>query len=117
MYTITTSNVTIMVKNMMKAIDFYLGLGLTLKQRWEDYYAILVAPGISIGLHPAEKTNERSNDISLGFGVEKINEVEKRLKELGVQYQRSDDQIGIYAHFHDPDGTPIYFMESKVGEW
>lgn len=117
MYTITTSNVTVMVKNMTKAIDFYLGLGLTLKQRWEDYYAILVAPGISIGLHPAEKTNERTNDISIGFGVEKINEVESRLKELGVQYQTTDDKAGIYAHFHDPDGTPIYFMESKIGDW
>jgi len=117
MYTITTSNVTVMVKNMNEAINFYTGLGLTLKQRWEDYYAIVIAPGISIGLHPAKKINERTSDISIGFGVEKIKEVEERLKELGVQFQRSEDGIGIYAHFQDPDGTPIYFMESKIGEW
>jgi len=117
MYTITTANVTVMVKNMTQAIDFYLGLGLALKQRWEDNYAIVTAPGVSIGLHPAKQITQRSNDISIGFGVEQIKEVEARLKELGVQYQRSEDGVGIYAHFHDPDGTPIYFMESKIGEW
>jgi predicted enzyme related to lactoylglutathione lyase len=117
MYTITTANVTVMVRNMTQAINFYTGLGLQLKQRWEDYYAIVTAPGISIGLHPAKKTNERSTDISIGFGVEKIKEVEERLNELGIQFQRSEDGVGIYAHFQDPDGTHIYFMESKIGEW
>jgi len=117
MYTITTANVTVMVRNMPQAIEFYTSLGLTLKQRWEDYYAIVTAPGISIGLHPAKQIADRSNDISIGFGVADIKKVEARLKELGIPYQRSEDGVGMYAHFHDPDGTPIYFMESKIGEW
>lgn len=117
MYTITTSNITVMVTSMDTSIDFYTALGLTIKQRWGDHYAIVTAPGISIGLHPAKQTTKRSEDISIGFGVDKVEEVEHRLKELGVPFRNSEDKAGIYAHFKDPDGTPIYFMESKVGEW
>lgn len=103
--------------NLDKSIGFYTGLGLTLKQRWDDHYAIVTAPGISIGLHPANKKTKRSQEISIGFGVDKVIEVEHRLKELGIPFSESEDKSGIFAHFTDPDGTPLYFMESKVGDW
>jgi catechol 2,3-dioxygenase-like lactoylglutathione lyase family enzyme len=57
MYTIKTANVTVMVKNMDKSIDFYTSLGLELKQRWNNHYAQVAAPGVIIGLHPAKETN------------------------------------------------------------
>ena len=102
---------------MDKSIDFYTGLGLTLKQRWGEHYAIVTAPGISIGLHPAKQITKRTEDMSIGFGVDQVKDVEHRLKELGIGFRNSEDKSGIYAHLNDPDGTPIYFMESKVGEW
>jgi hypothetical protein len=43
-------------------------------------------------------------------------EVEARLKELDVSYENAEDQAGKYAHFRDPDGTLLYFMESTI-QW
>src|SRR5213594_1589604 len=82
MYTIKTGNVTIMVKDMDKSIDFYKNIGLELKQRWNNHYAQVAAPGVVIGLHPAKETENSTNSISVGFGVDSLTEAEKRLEEL-----------------------------------
>ena len=118
MYSIHTSNVTVMVKDMDKAVNFYVeGLGLSLKQRWENHYAQVAAPGVVIGLHPSDKNTERPDGVSIGFGVDRLADAEKRLQELEIAYERSEDKAGIFASFRDPDGTPLYFMQSKVGNW
>jgi len=118
MYKINNSNVTVMVSDMNKSVDFYTkGLGLDLKQRWEDYYAMVAAPGVIIGLHPAQKVNERPNDISIGFSIDNLTQVEDRLKELRIKYERAEDGGGYYFNFKDPDGTPLYFMQLKEGNW
>jgi catechol 2,3-dioxygenase-like lactoylglutathione lyase family enzyme len=118
MYTINTSNVTIMVKDMDKSVDFYVkGLGLSLQQRWGNFYAIVTAPGVSIGLHPAKDANTSSTQIAIGFGIDDLKEAEKRLDELGVQHQRAEEEAGIFANFQDPDGVYLYFMQSKIGKW
>jgi predicted enzyme related to lactoylglutathione lyase len=118
MYTIHTSNVTVMVQNMDRAINFYVeGLGLTLKQRWGDHYAQVAAPGLVIGLHPTDKAVETQNSVSLGFGVEKIEEAEARLKALGIAFNHAEGKGGKFASFIDPDGTPLYFMETQKGDW
>src|SRR5437016_617215 len=112
MYTIKTANVTVMTKDMDKSIDFYTkGLGLELKQRWDNHYAQVSAPGVVIGLHPARETGNASADISIGFGVDSLAEAEKRLKELNVSYETTEDKTGKIAYFKDPDGTTLYFME------
>ncbi|MEO6218939.1 MAG: VOC family protein [Ginsengibacter sp.] len=41
-----------MVKDMDAAIRFYESIRLTLQNRWEKHYAMVVAPGITIGIHP-----------------------------------------------------------------
>ena len=46
---IKDSNITIMVKDMDRSISFYQSLGMTLKNRWDNHYAQLTAPGITIG--------------------------------------------------------------------
>jgi predicted enzyme related to lactoylglutathione lyase len=118
MYTIHTSNVTVMVQNMDRAINFYVeGLGLTLKQRWGEHYAQVAAPGLVIGLHPSDKAIETQNSVSLGFGVEKIEEAEARLKALGIAFNHAEGKGGKFASFIDPDGTPLYFMETQKGDW
>jgi len=118
MYTITTSNVTIMVKDMDKSIDFYVkGLGLTLKQRWDNHYAQVEAPGVVIGLHPAKESGIKSSAFSIGFGIDNLADAEKRLSEMGVVFDKSEDKAGIFANFSDPDGIQLYFMQSKIGNW
>jgi catechol 2,3-dioxygenase-like lactoylglutathione lyase family enzyme len=116
MYNIKTSNITIMVQDMDKSIDFYENIGLELKQRWNNHYAQVAAPGVVIGLHPANEPAKTTNSISIGFGVDSLDEVKKRLLELGVAYENAEDKAGKYAHFKDPDGTLLYFMESTI-EW
>jgi len=117
MYTIKTANVTVMAKDMDKSIDFYTqGLGLELKQRWDNHYAQVSAPGVVIGLHPAKETDNATTGISIGFGVDSLAEAEKRLRELSVSYETVDDKAGKIAHFKDPDGTLLYFMESTI-DW
>ncbi len=69
-----------------------------------------------IGLHPAKETENSINSISIGFGVDSLAEAEKRLKELGVSYETTEDKTGEIAYFKDPDGTLLYFMESAI-EW
>ncbi len=117
MYKITTSNVTVMVKDMDKAIDFYKAIGLSLKQRWENHYAQVEAPGVVIGLHPAKETRNNGAGVSIGFGVDELAPVKAKLDELKIKYDSSGDKAGNFLSFKDPDGTPLYFMQSKVGDW
>ncbi len=111
MYSINSTNVTIMVTNMNLAIDFYTSIGLTLKNRWGDYYAMVEAPGITIGLHPAA-TTEHSKAVSIGFGVEDLEPVKAKLEELNISFRvQEDGKAGDLLHFADPNGFPLYFIK------
>ena len=110
---ITESNVTIMVKDMDKAISFYQGIGLTLKQRWDNHYAMLVTEGITIGLHPAEGSDNSSGTVSIGFMIEKITEAKELLAANNIEYKEDNGKSGHYLHFKDMDGTVLYFVEPK----
>jgi len=59
--TIKEANITINVKDLNKAVSFYESLGLKLKNRWNNYYAQLTAPGVIVGLHPTEDSNLTGN--------------------------------------------------------
>lgn len=111
---ITTSNATLMVTNMDRAIKFYEQLGLTLKQRWGDNYAMIAAADIIIGLHPGSETYTDQGKISFGFMIESIDEGAKLLDSMGVKYTRHDDASGgPMLNFQDPDGTYLYYMEPR----
>jgi hypothetical protein len=70
-----------------------------------------------IGLHPGKETGNSSTNISIGFGVEDLTPVKAKLDELKVKYDVSNDKAGQILSFNDPDGTPLYFMQSKIGNW
>jgi predicted enzyme related to lactoylglutathione lyase len=110
---ITGSNVTIMVKDMDKAISFYEQIGLTLKQRWGNHYAMVSAEGITIGIHPTEATTEtRSGSVSIGFMVEAIDEAKALLDKHNITYKEENDgKSGLYLHFKDPDNTILYYVK------
>jgi len=110
---ITESNVTIIVKDMDASIRFYEQIGLTLKQRWDNHYAMLVTTGITIGLHPGKDTGNHSGTLSVGFMIESINTAKALLETNGIPFTDDDGKSGHYLHFKDPDNTILYFVEPK----
>jgi predicted enzyme related to lactoylglutathione lyase len=108
---ITESNVTIMVADMDRAVNFYQMLGLTIKNRWGNHYAQLITSDIIIGLHPANGPIVPSTHVSIGFMIEDIKDAESLLSANNVAFQRFDDKAGIFVNFKDPDGTSLYFNQ------
>lgn len=109
---ITGSNITVMVSDMQKSIDFYESIGLTLKQRWDNHYAMLAAEGITIGLHPSDGGELGSGSLSIGFMVDEIGEVKQLLNKHRIAHNEvADGKSGIYVHLQDPDGTALYFVK------
>lgn len=114
MIKITGSNVTIMVKDMDKSIAFYESIGLILKQRWENYYAMVITEGITIGLHPAKDAELNSGSVSIGFMIDDLEEAKALLNKNYIIYQAEDDgKSGNFLHFKDIDGTVLYFVKPK----
>ena len=113
--TIKESNITIMVSNMEKSISFYQSIGLIVKNRWNDHYAQLTAPGIVIGLHPTNDINLKggSCNVSIGFTIDRFEEAESELKKLSVIATSREEEGGQFLHFNDPDGTALYFIKPK----
>lgn len=114
MINITDTNVTIMVKDMDTAINFYEQIGLTLKQRWENNYAMMITTGLTIGLHPKEEGETSSGSVSIGFMIRDFNEAKALLERNNITYKADDDgKSGNYLHFTDHDGTILYFVQPK----
>src|SRR4051812_41133265 len=112
MQAITGSNVTIMVKNMDASIKFYETIGLTLKQRWGDHYAMVSAEGITLGIHPASSAETSSGTVSIGFMIDSIDEAKAVLDANQIAYKEElDGKSGLYLHFRDPDNTIVYYVK------
>lgn len=114
MIKIKSTNVTIMVKSMDASVQFYESIGLTLKQRWGDHYAMMETAGLTIGIHPGGDEHSNSGTVSIGFMIDNIDEVKTMLDQNGITARTEDDgKSGIYCHFKDPDGTVLYFVKPK----
>ncbi|MFC0182926.1 Glyoxalase-like domain-containing protein [Pseudarcicella hirudinis] len=113
--TIKEANLTLNVKDMDQSISFYTSIGLTVKSRWGNYYAQLVAPGILIGLHPASETNLAGNsgNASIGFTTDNFEEAKALLQSLSIETSDRNEAGGQFIHFNDPDGTALYFIKPK----
>ena len=112
---IKESNITINVKDLDKAISFYQSLGLDLKNRWGNYYAMVTAPGIVIGLHPTTSDNltNNSGNVSIGFTTDNFEETKADLQKLSIKINERHEEGGQFIHFPDPDGTALYFIKPK----
>lgn len=112
MLQIKGSNVTVMVHDMDMAISFYENIGMTLKQRWGNHYAMMIAQGITIGLHPTEKPAPNSGSVSIGFMIDSIEEAKILLDKNAISYRYEEDEnSGLYLHFTDDYGTILYFVK------
>lgn len=116
MIKIKDSHITIMVQDMDRSINFYQSIGFSLKQRWENHYAMVSAPGITIGIHPSEDTELNSGTLSIGFSMEDFTSVRTELDQIGIKYKMDEGKSGIYLYFNDPDGTVMYIVEPRWSE-
>ena len=115
---IVSGNATVYVNDMSRAVDFYTNvLGLTLKARYDDHWAELLAGQFMIGLHP--KTDKSpspgtSGSIQIGFGIdESIEAAVEGLKSRNVPNisEIHRGQGGNFVYFTDPDGNVLYLWE------
>lgn len=113
MMTINESNVTMMVKNLDESIKFFKSIGLTLKNRWKNDYAMVESTGITIGLHPTNKKKLGSGSVSIGFMVDLLAETMAMLEKNHITCRFEVGKSGKYIHFDDLDGTDLYFVDPK----
>lgn len=112
---IKNSNLTINVKDLDKSIQFYESIGFAIKEKWGNHYAQMVAPGILIGLHPTKSSNLQGSSVglSIGFTTDDFEGTKNELHTLGITVTKRTEEGGDFLHFNDPDGTPLYFIQSK----
>lgn len=112
---IKQANITINVLDLDKSIVFYESIGLTVKNRWNNHYAQLVAPGIVIGLHPTSEHNLKGNsgNVSIGFTTDDFEGAKSILQGLYINVTERQEEGGQFLHFSDPDGTALYFINPK----
>ena len=85
-----------------------------MKNRWGNHYAQLAAPGVVIGLHPAEKNPAGgSGNTSIGFTTDNLENEKSVLSKLSIAVQERQEEGGQFLHFTDPDGTQLYFIKPK----
>lgn len=115
MIAIKDSNLTINVGDLETSIAFYEAIGFSLKGRWGDHYAILIAKGITIGLHPTEDRNRKtdSGNVSVGITTDNFEVTKAELEKLSIKINERSEEGGQFIHFNDPDGTAIYFINPK----
>ena len=108
--TIKQANVTINVKDMETAVSFYFFIGLTVKNRWGNYYAQLTAPGITIGLHP---TSNHLKEIRNALSVLPVMILKKQIiGEIIDHGDRKKRRRRQFLHY-DPDG-PLYILSNQM---
>lgn len=114
MANINDSTITVMAHDMDKSIAFYESIGLSLKQRWGNHYAMVEAPGLVIGLHPTIAEYDPKSNVSIGFMVESAEIAKNLLTEKAIDFKWDEGKSGITIHFKDPDNTILYFMQRAI---
>ena len=107
--------VTLQVADLQRSIDFYTTkLGLKLKARYGDEFAVIDAPGVAIGLHPATDTAPPGT-VSIGFGVDDVEEGRKQLQGRGIVTDGDiiADPPMRFVFLKDPDGVQLYLAEQS----
>jgi catechol 2,3-dioxygenase-like lactoylglutathione lyase family enzyme len=113
------SQVTLMVPDMDEAVRFYTEtLGLRLKTRYGNEFAVVEAPGLTIGLHPQPTApTAQAQSMSIGLVIESLEAAMAQLSARGVSFIgaiKEDPPIRV-AYFAGPGGTPLYLCEQS--EW
>jgi len=111
---ILSGNVTVMVTNLDKSVEFYTDtLGLKLKNRFGEHWADIEGPGIAIGLHPTSKDINRGTNLQIGLRVADIDQAVSDLEKKGVEFKINDEDQVRLASFKDPDNNILYLVQTR----
>jgi catechol 2,3-dioxygenase-like lactoylglutathione lyase family enzyme len=112
---VKTAFATIVVADMERSLRFYTSaLGLKPGTR-HDNFAFVQAPGVTIGLHPKPEHagNTPRGNLSIGFEVDDMASAAERLAAQGVVLTQFENEEAKFALFSDPDGAPLYLIQTK----
>jgi len=105
------NNITVPVKDLKKAIDFYENIvGLKKRQEWSNYATFEVGDMI-LGLDPFPKA-----ELQIYITVDDVDKVYGEMKEKGATFiTEPKDQYwgGRTAKFVDPDGNKFILVSFK----
>lgn len=108
---IKSGNVTVFVNDIKKAIEFYTKvLGFKLKNNYENEWAEIEAPDLTIGLHAGRKSSTKGH-VSIGFQVDDLDKTVKELQKKGISFKIHEEKPVKIAHFKDPEGTSLYLCQ------
>jgi catechol 2,3-dioxygenase-like lactoylglutathione lyase family enzyme len=103
------------VAEMERAVAFYRDvLGLELKRRDGDNWAVFDAGGRMFALHGAvEGRPVSAGGATAVFSVGDLDRARAMLSERGVEFGHEGDVAGYarFASFKDPDGNTVQFIE------
>ncbi len=109
-----SGNVNIMVSDIPNAIKFYTeSLGLKLKRNYNNHWAKIEGPGITIGLLLRGNETITGDSISITFEVANIEKSIAELEIKGIKFLPNEDEMIKLAFFTDPDNNPLYLVENK----
>lgn len=111
-----TGLITVLVRDMDEAISFYSSaLGMQLKSRYGNEFALVQAPGITIGLHPAQES--QAGKVSIGLQVDSLEDAMTALSHRGLQFDGNivEDPPMRFTFFRDPNGVELYLAQES--EW
>jgi predicted enzyme related to lactoylglutathione lyase len=92
--------------------DWYAKLGIETKEMYGGYYGQLdtVAGPFVFGIHPKKKDApaKSSASVAIVLRVENFEASLASLKARGLTPESTEkDEMGQFAHFHDPDGNKV----------
>jgi predicted enzyme related to lactoylglutathione lyase len=92
--------------------DWYAKLGIETKEMYGGYYGSLdTASGQFVfGIHPKKKDAPAKSSASVAIVLHVANFAEAlaALKAKGIEPESTEqDEMGRFAHFHDPDGNKV----------
>jgi len=92
--------------------DWYARLGIATKEMYGGFYGDFATPGgqFVFGIHPRKKNapEKSSGSVAIVFRVENLEATLAALKEKGLVPESTEkDDMGQFAHFHDPDGNKV----------
>jgi catechol 2,3-dioxygenase-like lactoylglutathione lyase family enzyme len=114
-----SGNVTVMVADLKKAVEFYVEtLGLKKQHETDGHFVQVEAPGLTIGLLHLDGEQgsqpETSGSMSIGFEVQELESAIETLKSRGVEFHDSvEGKAAQVVHFSDPDGHTLYLVSTR----
>lgn len=115
------AHVTIMVKDLDESLNFYHSIvGLPVVQRFKagpEQEIIFLGEGeslIELIHNPSIKNPDIGDDISIGFGVENLDNTMKMIKENSIDIHSGPFQPNESTKFFyvlDPNGVKVQFIE------